>query len=96
MAGSGNPRPILVRDNEFMARVRNENFREPYDRDLYWKTKDGSLILLSEMDERHIRNAIAFFRRKNANEDIYRPLLKELEFRRFLKNEDDPSGDLEP
>lgn len=69
-------------------RGRNENFSEPYDRDLYWKTKEGVLIPLSEMQESHLVNAIAYFKRKNAPEKIYRGLEKELEFRRFLVSQD--------
>jgi len=73
---------------------RNPAFNEEFDRDLYWKTKEGTLILLSEMDESHLKNSIAYFQRRGGKEEFIRPLIKELEFRRFLQQSDDDPGDL--
>lgn len=73
---------------------RNPAFAEPFDRDLYWKTKEGNLILLSDMEESHIKNAIAYFRRRGGAEEYIRPLQKELDFRRFINQSEDDPGDL--
>jgi len=73
---------------------RNPAFAEPFDRDLYWKTKEGTLILLSEMEESHIKNAISYFTRRGGADEFIRPLQKELDFRRFINTQDDDPGDL--
>jgi len=68
-------------------RHRNPAFEQPHDRELFWKTKDGTLIPLAEMEETHLKNCIAFFQRRGGSEELWRPLQKELDFRRFINNE---------
>jgi hypothetical protein len=54
-----------------------------FDRNAHWTTKDGRRYKVCEMDTRHIRNCIAWFKRKkdHEREPFYHLFVKELEIR---------------
>jgi hypothetical protein len=58
------------------------------DLDLYWVTKDKKKMLISDMSDSHLDNAIRIFEKTSHikfNNKLYNRLVKEREFRTFMK-----------
>ena len=57
---------------------------EDFDKERFWKVKEGDVKEISSLEDRHLSNIVAYCRRKHIPLAHYFPIVREIKMRCFL------------